>query len=204
MVYYKILNYFSKNEIKYIRSLQDNYIKALVIISRTYRDKNRYYYKPDISGNPEIGHFIRVSDSFRNAPIGALVVHDENIILKGEIVGLLHDVVEDGLLTFDDLNFLNFPDDIISSVKILYNDKTIYSYYDDYITNILDSSDDTAKWTKYYDMLDNSSKKRIELLKEEKREKLTKKYNAQLPRIIDTLETEFGTSVYKRKREIVW
>lgn len=197
MVYYKILNYFSKNEIKYIRSLQDNYIKALVIISRTYRDKR------DILGNTEASHFIRVSDSFRNPPINALIVHDEDIILKGEIVGLLHDVVEDDLLTFDDLRLLGFSEDIIDSLILLAHDKSEFTYQD-YITNILDSSDDTAKWTKYYDMFDNSSKKRIKLLPKEKQKKLTKKYSAQLPRIIDTLETEFGTSVYKRKREIVW
>ncbi len=197
MVCYKILNYFSKNEIKYIRGLENNYIMALIIISRIYRDKK------DIGDNPEVSHFIRVSDSFRNPPKNALTVHDEAIILKGEIVGLLHDVVEDACLTFADLKFLGFPDDVIESVKVLCFDKTIYSSYDEYITNILDSSDDTAKWTKYYDMFDNSSKNRIDLLKEEQKEKLTKKYNAQLPRIIKTLEREFGISVYKRKREIV-
>lgn len=204
MVRFKILNYFSKGEIKFLKNISDDYMKAFVVITRTYRDKqNSYYYKLDKAGNPEIGHFIRLSDSFLKPPFGALVCHDEDIILKGMIVGLLHDVVEDGLLTLEDLRFLEFEEDIINTVKIISRDKTKFASYDDYITSILESGNLVAIWVKYYDIFDNNSKQRICLLSKPWQEKLTKKYSKQLPRIIEKLEQSFGQDIYKREREIV-
>ena len=204
MIRFNILNYFSRNELNYIKALSDDYVKALTLISRVYRDKqDEFSYKKDIGGNPEIGHFTRVADSFRNPPQEALICHDEALIESGEIVGLLHDVVEDGLLTFNDLKIMGFSEKIINALKLLDYDKTKFNSYNEYITNILDSGNLIAIWVKYYDMFDNSSETRIKLLNEKLQSKLTKKYGKEMPRIINTLEQKIDNSVYQRKRKIV-
>ncbi len=159
----KLSYFFSSKEIAYVKSIPDDFLKALSIIGRVYAEKL------DKSGNAEAGHFIRVSNQGES---------DEE-----KIVGLLHDVVEDEHITLNDLIYLGFKEDIISAIRLLINDKTIYPDYHSYITNIIESGNIMALKIKYYDMRDNLSPDRLERLPKEKKEKALHKYTPELPRL---------------------
>lgn len=175
-----IFNYFSNKDVEALQNIQDDYIKSLALISRVYRNNL------DKSGNPEVGHFIRVSDSFRNPPGNTLTCLDDEIIVLGETVGMLHDVVEDGLLTFADLRNLNFLIRIIDSLILLNHNKN--KNYHDYITGIINSNDELAIWTKYYDMYDNSNDFRLKNLDESTKVRLQNKYGNEYPRLQEKVE----------------
>ena len=155
--------FFSNAEIAYVKSIPDDFLKALSIIGRVYAERL------DKSGNAEAGHFIRVSNQGENDDV--------------KIVGLLHDVVEDRHITLNDLIYLGFKENIITAISLLNNDKTIYPNYHSYITNIIESGNLLAIKVKYYDMKDNLSPDRLERLPKEKREKALHKYTPELPRL---------------------
>lgn len=176
---YKLQLYFTFSEIYWLANIKDQYIKALTIIGRVYAERL------DKSGNAELGHFIRVSEN--------LDTIDE------KVTGLLHDVVEDGYLTFSDLIIVGFPLHIIKALKVLARDKSLYPNYEDYITSVLESNDELAIRVKYVDMQDNSSEKRLVLLEESVRNKMTKKYDSQLPRLRTKVEELNGSQKLERK-----
>ncbi len=164
---FKINFYFNNHEIIKIKKLPD-YYRALALVGRIYKNKI------DLSGNPMVGHFIRISDFFK----------DEDC----KVIGLLHDIVEDGFLTFDDLLFLEFTEEIVDAVIILTRDKKVFSEYEDYISNIIESENIKAIKVKYADMFDNSSPQRINSLEPSLRNRLAKKYETQLPRLEEKLK----------------
>ena len=176
---YKIQLYFTFSEIYWLANMKDNYMKALTIIGRVYAERL------DKSGNAELGHFIRVSEN--------LDTSDE------KITGLLHDIVEDGYLTFGDLIKVGFPPHIIKALRVLARDKSVYPNYEDYVTSVLESNDELAIRVKYVDMQDNSSDKRLVLLEESIRKKMISKYHSQLPRLKAKIEELNGKQKLERK-----
>lgn len=163
----KLSLFFSEREI-YLLKTMDEYHRALTIIGRVYAEKL------DKSGNAEVGHFIRVSESLDTD--------------SEKTVGLLHDIVEDGHITLEDLKYLGFNSEIIQSISLLSRDKEQYPNYHNYILSILDSQDIIALKVKYYDMLDNTSPLRLDLLPEEKKIKALNKYATELPIIEEMLK----------------
>ena len=190
----KILNYFTLEELNYLKSLPE-YIKAESIISRIYvekLDENREIIKPaklDLSGNPEVLHFLYVSNHATTE--------------EGRIVGLLHDVVEDGHIDFGDLLLRGFSSYIVSTLQILCRDKSKYPKYEDYITSIIESGNRVALETKFYDIRHNLSPIRILSLPEERQEKACKKYCEALPRIAIAYERSIVYEEYTKRRKIV-
>jgi pyrimidine operon attenuation protein/uracil phosphoribosyltransferase len=174
-----INKYFSKTELKYLRNMSDNYVKALEIINRIYKDDL------DMSGNTEVGHFIRVSEM--------LFTEDE------KITGLLHDIVEDGFLTFNDLINLGFPKNIINAVTYLTRNRKKHPIYSDYISYIINSNNKLAIRVKYADMLDNSSPRRLNLLNADVKNRLINKYKNELPRLEEKLKDIDDDYIYERK-----
>lgn len=73
------------------------------------------------------------------------------------IVALLHDVVEDTDITFDDLE-KEFPKDSIEALKLLTHDKSVD--YMEYIKAIKEN--DIAKKVKIADLIHNSDETRLE------------------------------------------
>lgn len=67
---------------------------------------------------------------------------------------LLHDVVEDTEITFEELKFLEIPDDIISILRLLTHDDDIP--YKEYVQKIKDSGNRIAKAVKLADLRHNS------------------------------------------------
>ena len=97
----------------------------------------------DKGGSPYILHPVRV----------ALHCQTED----EKIVALLHDVVEDTEISFDDLKEYGFPNQIIEAVKALTKQKN--ESYDVYIDRVI--RDPIAKKVKLADMKHNSDITRI-------------------------------------------
>ena len=79
-------------------------------------------------------------------------------------VALLHDVVEDTDITFDDLREMGISEDVISSLVLLTHNKEVL--YADYIQSIKDSGDRIAITVKLADLRHNSDISRFELIDE--------------------------------------
>lgn len=74
------------------------------------------------------------------------------------IVALLHDVVEDTDVTFEQLSEI-FSNTVIEALKLLTHDDSVEYFH--YIVNIRDSQNDIAKKVKLADLHHNSDLKRI-------------------------------------------
>ena len=179
----KINFYFNYAELKQLQEIDDKFLVAWIIIERVYAEKL------DKSKNAMVGHFFRVSDR--------LEVEDD------KICGLLHDIVEDNLLTFNDLLYLGIPSHIIEALKLLAHDKVVCPNYIDYITNILESDNEMAIRVKYADMLDNTCEIRLSKLDSQIRKNLENKYRSQLPRLIDKIEELDRNNNIKLERKLV-
>lgn len=83
-------------------------------------------------------------------------------------LALLHDVIEDTYLTFDQLKHLGYSADFLSDLAQLTRPEKLT--YMDWIREIADSSNLRVILVKYSDNLDNSDPRRIEYLPEDKRD----------------------------------
>ncbi len=92
----------------------------------------------DKSGMPYIFHSFHLAEQ----------MDDEN----STVVALLHDVVEDTEITFDDLETMGFDQDIIPVLKLLTHDSNVD--YMDYVNQIKTNS--IAKKVKLADLKHNS------------------------------------------------
>ncbi len=178
--YGNIKKYFSTDDLKKLYQISDLELRALSIVGRVYAEHL------DLSGNAETGHFVRIAKQM-TSPIGC-------------VVALLHDIVEDGYLTFWDL-FGLFPISVISSLQILCRDKEKYPYYVDYVASVLHSNDIIAIEVKLHDIGDNLSPRRILELAEEKQKKLLKKYCEALPKVFETYNKEIQKLSRKRRND---
>ena len=79
-------------------------------------------------------------------------------------VALLHDVVEDTDITFDELTEMGISENVISSIRILTHDKAVP--YADYIDAIKNSGDKVAIMVKLADLRHNSDLTRFELIED--------------------------------------
>lgn len=155
------MNYQSLIEIK------DDYQRAHQLVSILFQDKT------DKEGEPYIGHLERVSNKLTK----------ENT----RIAGLLHDVVEDTEISFDDLRNLNFNEEIIELVNLVTNTTKDKSYHDK-ITSIIESNNIEAIKLKYSDMSDNANPERLSKLPEDKRNHFINKYQPELIRLENILK----------------
>lgn len=90
-------------------------------------------------------------------------------------VALLHDVVEDTSVTFDDLRKEGFPDSVLNPLKLLTHNKKVP--YFDYIRNI--KSDPVAIVVKLADLKHNQDTSRIPVLTAKETERLQKYKEAE-------------------------
>lgn len=112
----------------------------------------------DKSGTPYIYHPIHLAEQ----------MDDENAV----IVALLHDVVEDSNMIFEDITQLGFPDEVIVALKLLTHDDTVE--YMDYIKSL--SKNEIARKVKLADLRHNSDLARLSTVNENDIQRL-KKYN---------------------------
>jgi (p)ppGpp synthase/HD superfamily hydrolase len=87
-------------------------------------------------------------------------------------VALLHDVVEDTPLTFEDLRESGISDDVITALKLLTHEKEVP--YMDYVQRIKDSGNEVAIAVKLADLRHNSNTWRLVKVDEKARQRLEK------------------------------
>lgn len=125
--------------------------KALKLCFEAHRDQT------DKSGMPYVFHPFHLAEQMT----------DENTTT----VALLHDVVEDTNLTFEDLGNMGFPEQVIDALKLLTHDDRVE--YMDYVANI--KSNPIAVAVKLADLRHNSDTTRLDSV-DEKALKRVEKY----------------------------
>ena len=99
---------------------------------------------------------------------------------------MLHDVLEDTLITKDDLRELGFSNRVISIIEGVTN--KVGENYNDKIKRIIDNGDIDVIKLKYSDMSDNADKKRLAKLSIITRNRLINKYKDNLELLKKALE----------------
>jgi len=127
---------------------------AIVLASQTHMGQK------DKGGSVYILHPLRVMMQMEN--------EDE------KIVAVLHDVVEDSSLTFDDLKNQGFSNDIIDALKCLTKEKG--EAYEDFIERV--SQNRLATKVKIADIKDNIDVTRLKTINEKDLERIQKYHNA--------------------------
>ena len=166
----KILQYFDfqdEEDIKKFNLLRTlpPLLKAIALVGRVYGENK------DKSGNAETFHLYSVSQKASTE--------------EGEIVGWLHDIVEDGYIDLGDLILLGFSPFIINTIQILCRDKIKYPKYEDYIISIIESGNPIAIEIKFHDICNNIGSKRMLLLSQQRQNKGIEKWCKQVLRIAD-------------------
>lgn len=173
----KLLRYFSKEDLEKISEMDDQYLKASVIVRRVFANIL------DKAGNPYIDHLYTVSQS------------DDYI---SSVAGLLHDIIEDTNITALDLLEVGIDRDIVETVfivtkplkeKIELSEEERLQSYNVEIDSIINSGNPHALRLKMRDMKNNYDKKRLELLSSEQQEWLGKKYGNNLKKLEKALES---------------
>ena len=93
----------------------------------------------DLDGNPVILHPMAVAVAGRNR--------------EEQVAGLLHDVVEDTGITFDELLRLGVDETIVDALRLLTH--TDDMTYEEYVNRIATSGNDIAMHVKYNDLQHN-------------------------------------------------
>jgi len=119
----------------------------------------------DKGGTDYIQHPITVSrfiDRNTTQPIlkGLMPYFTDEMIQKAKIIALLHDVIEDSIVTFDDLRNKGIPEDICDVVLLLTN--TGKRPYEVYIEGI--KANPLACLVKIADMVHNSDLSRLKAI----------------------------------------
>lgn len=94
----------------------------------------------DLDGNPVILHPMTVAIAGRNR--------------EEQIAGLLHDVVEDSGITFEELIRRGVDENIVDALRLLTHDKNKMTY-EEYVEQIASSGNDIAIHVKYNDLCHN-------------------------------------------------
>jgi (p)ppGpp synthase/HD superfamily hydrolase len=109
------------------------------------------------------------------------VLHPLRLMLKmstdeERIVAVLHDVVEDTSVTFDDLHGEGFSEGVLAALMLLTHEKDVP--YEEYVERIKPNS--LAKKVKLTDLEDNSDIKRLSSVEDKDLERLRKYHRAWL------------------------
>lgn len=115
----------------------------------------------DKSGMPYVFHPFHLAEQMK----------DENTT----IVALLHDVVEDTNIGFDEISEMGFTDEIIEALKLLTHDKSIP--YEEYIAKI--KTNEISKAVKLADLTHNSDLSRLDTI-DDKALKRAEKYKKSI------------------------
>jgi (p)ppGpp synthase/HD superfamily hydrolase len=128
--------------------------------------EKQFASKTDLAGEPYLDHLCRVADIAGKSAVPRIQPifgggYDSVYANKLEVIGLLHDILEDTDITKQYL-IDEFGQEIADVVEILTRKK--HEKYDDYIVRI--SANTTATIVKIADLTDNMDIKRLNVLTE--------------------------------------
>ena len=157
--------YFTEEEYKRIKETDNLFYKSLEIITRVFSEKC------DKGGFPYVIHLLKVYSGV-----------SEEI---EKICALLHDVIEDTDITYDDLRNVGYSEEIIDILTIL--TKLKGEDYRDYINRIIDSKNIHAMNIKLADLRHNMDSGRIKNPSPNDVMRITKRYEPAYERIYNIL-----------------
>lgn len=153
--------------------IETNHLKQLGLYERSQKlVKILFRGKKDKAGKSYLYHLETVSRDFQEEKIKALA--------------LMHDLLEDTLITGDDLKQLGYEDDFIASLEVLTNRSNTY---EEYIDTIIKNGNVNLLKIKMKDLLHNMDLTRIKEITP-KDIKRTEKYMKAYDKIIHYLEGE--------------
>lgn len=127
-----------KENFEFIKSIEDNYKKATMLANIFFKDKK------DKGGFPYLGHLQYVANSF----------DDE----EHKVVGMLHDIIEDTVVSKTILLELGFSETVVEAISVLTKKSDDYM---EYINSICSSENVLAMDIKLKDLEHNMDIARI-------------------------------------------
>ncbi len=158
-------DYFDDEEYKKLKENSDLTYKSLEIITRLFNDKT------DKGGFPYIVHLLKVYEGVSN--------------YTEKICALLHDVVEDTSVTYDDLKDIGYSEDIINILTIL--TKVKGEDYRSYIDRIIKSNNLHAINIKLADLRHNMDITRIKNPTGNDYERISKRYEPAYQKLLNKI-----------------
>ena len=158
--------YFTEEEYQKLRETNDLMYKSLEIVTKLFNDKC------DKGGFAYVVHLLKVYSGV------------SEYIEK--VCALLHDVVEDTLVTYEDLSLVGYPSDVIEILRIL--TKLKGEDYRDYIERIVKSENIHAMHIKLSDLRHNMDLGRIKNPTANDYERVSKRYEPAYERINNQLQ----------------
>ena len=162
--------YFSENEYQIIKGNNELIYKSLEIVTRVFNDKK------DKGGFPYVIHLLKVYSGV------------SEYIEK--VCALLHDIVEDTPVTYDDLRNVGYSEEVIEILTIL--TKLKGEDYRDYIERIISSGNSHAMNIKLADLRHNMDSGRIKNPTANDMERITKRYAPAYEMIYNKLKEMEG------------
>ena len=157
--------YFSEEEYYNVKNTDDLFYKSLEIVTKLFNDKK------DKGGLPYVIHLLKVYEGVSD--------------YTEKVCALLHDVIEDTDIDYNDLKEVGYSDEIIDILRIL--TKLKGEDYRDYIDRIIDSDNVHAMNIKLADLRHNMDTSRIKNPTANDYERITKRYEPAYERIYNKL-----------------
>ena len=161
-----VKKYFDENEYLELKNSDDLLYKTLELVYKVFDNKT------DKGGFPYFNHLLKV--------YGGVSSYNEKII------ALLHDIVENTDITFQDLKDYGYSDLIIDAIKCLTKKKG--EYYPDYIDRIINSNNKLAMNVKISDLKHNMDIKKIKNPTVNDYERISERYERAYTKIKDKLD----------------
>ncbi len=157
--------YFTDEEYERIQKTDDLIYKSLEIVTKLFNDKE------DKGGYPYVIHLLKVYSNVSD--------------YLEKVCALLHDVIEDTDVSYDDLKDVGYSKEILDILKIL--TKVKGEDYRDYIARIVDSNNIHAMHIKLSDLRHNMDTGRIKNPTANDYERVSKRYEPAYQKILNKL-----------------
>ncbi len=158
--------YFTEEEYQILKKSDDLIYKSLEIVTRLFNEKC------DKGGFPYVIHLLKVYSGVSD--------------YLEKVCALLHDVVEDTDVTYEDLISVGYPNEVIDILRIL--TKLKGEDYRDYIERIITSGNVSAMHIKLSDLRHNMEVGRIKNPTANDYERVSKRYEPAYERINNKLK----------------
>lgn len=159
-------SYFDELEYDNLKNNSDLLFKTLELVLKVFDEK------VDKGGLPYFNHLFKVYSGVSS--------------YEEKIIALLHDIVEDTNVTYDDLKEFGYDNNIIDALKVLTKNKG--EYYPDYIERIINSNNKLALNVKLSDLKHNMDITRIKNPTVNDYERISKRYEPAYIKIKNKLE----------------